>query len=497
MPTRQPADEKHARGGHDTCWPGCDNELPELRTRLAVDHAAGLEADCARVRVTAFVLTMGAYYGTLSAARCLGDRGVPLILADCRRLAPALWSRHVTRREHCPPARPIDRFIDWLLAFGRRDPGHVLYATSDDLAWAFAERRDELERHFQLLTPAFADVVSILDKRALYAACSSVGLPTPRTWFPAAEADFEAVAGAASFPVIIKPRTQVLLSTLRKGCIVASSGGLRAAYATFVDQHRYHSRLTVGRGSLAQPMIQEFHGGGAIHSVSGFSDYRHGLFVARAAIKLAQWPRSAGIGIHFADAPLDEGLARRVQRLCEATRFVGVFEAEFVTVHGEPTLIDFNPRFFGQMGFDVARGLPSPFFAYLAATQQIPRLRAQVTAASDWRPSGPMLYANRTALAWTRAAQWLVGRKLTSSGLGRASDEGAVGSHRGCRGGQQRLAAGHSRQRAADRTRARAPPLGDSLRHERRLRRQGDARIARERFMPTSPQPGRRGPDPG
>jgi D-aspartate ligase len=372
------------------------------------------------VRVTAFVLTMGAYYGTLSAVRCLGDRSVPVILADSRRLAPALWSRHVTRREHCPPARPVDRFVDWLLALGRRDPGHVLYATSDDLAWAFAERQDDLKRHFQLLTPAFADVVSILDKQALYAACSSVGLTTPRTWFPTAEADFEAVAGAASFPVIIKPRTQVLLSTLRKGNIVASSGGLRAAYAAFVDQHRYHPR-SIARGALAQPMIQEFHGGEAIYSVSGFSDYRHGLFVARAAIKLAQWPRSAGIGIHFADAPLDEGLARRVQRLCDAARFVGVFEAEFVTVHGEPTLIDFNPRFFGQMGFDVARGLPSPFLAYLAATQQISRLRAEVTAARDWRPSGPMLYANRTALAWTRAAQRLVGRELTSWRLGPAS----------------------------------------------------------------------------
>jgi D-aspartate ligase len=365
---------------------------------------------------------MGAYYGTLSAVRCLGDRGVPLILADSGRLTPALWSRHVKRREHCPPVRPVDTFIDWLLALGQRDPGHVLYATSDDLAWAFAEREDDLKQHFRLLTPAFADVVRILDKQALYTACSSVGLRTPRTWFPTAEVDFESIAGQASFPVIIKPRTQVLLSTLRKGSLVASRGDLRAAYAAFVDQHRYDPRLMDGLGSLAQPMIQEFHGDEAVYSVSGFSDYRHGLFVARAAVKLAQWPRSAGIGIHFADAPLDEVLACRVKRLCEATRFVGVFEAEFVTVHGEPMLIDYNPRFFGQMGFDVARGLPSPFLAYLAATGQVSRLRAEVQAARAWRPSGPMLYANRTALAWTRAAQRLVGRELTSGGFGHASN---------------------------------------------------------------------------
>jgi len=44
----------------------------------------------------AFVLTMGGYYGTLSAVRCLGNRGVPLIMADAGRFTPALWSRHVT-----------------------------------------------------------------------------------------------------------------------------------------------------------------------------------------------------------------------------------------------------------------------------------------------------------------------------------------------------------------------------------------------------------------
>lgn len=372
---------------------------------------------------------MGTYYGTLSAARCLGDRGVPLVMADAGRLAPALWSRHVTRREHCPPVRPIDPFIDWLLSLGQRDPGHVLYATSDDLAWAFADHERELKRYFRLLTPSFADVACILDKGALYAACSSVDLRTPHTWFPVGEEDLEAIARQAPFPVIIKPRTQVLLTTLRKGRVVGSHGDLRTAYTSFVDHHRHDPRLIEGRPFLAQPMVQEFcaeDSGEAIYSMSGFSDYRHGLFVARGALKLAQWPRRAGIGIQFADAPVDDVLAQRVQRLCEATRFVGVFEAEFVGIHREPMLIDFNPRLFGQLGFDVARALPSPFFAYLAATEQLSRLRAEVEAARAWRPSEPILFSNRTAMAWTRAVERLVGRKPASGAPKRSSNGESV-----------------------------------------------------------------------
>jgi D-aspartate ligase len=376
-----------------------------------------------------FVLTMAAYYGTLSAARCLGNRGVPLIAVDAGRLSPTLWSRYVTRREHCPPVRPTERFIDWLLAMGHRDPGHVLYATSDDLAWAFAENEKDLKRCFRLLTPAFADVAGILDKGTLYEACAAAGIRTPRTWFPTSEDDLESIARQASFPLIVKPRTQVLLTTRRKGRVVASLDELRRAYVAFIDLDRHHPRLMEGRAFFAQPMIQEFcaeGGSEAIYSLSGFSDSRHGLFVCRAALKLAQWPRRAGIGIHFADAPVDEVLAQRVQRLCEAMRFVGVFEAEFVGSQTNPMLIDFNPRLFGQLGFDVARALDSPFFVYLAATEQFSRLRAEVDAARAWRPTGEILFANRTAMAWTRAAERLVGRQPAPGAIGRVSNGHAV-----------------------------------------------------------------------
>src|SRR5690242_812950 len=50
-----------------------------------------------------FLLTMPAYGGTLAAARCLGERGVSVTMAGDTLLAPARWSRYVTRWETCPP----------------------------------------------------------------------------------------------------------------------------------------------------------------------------------------------------------------------------------------------------------------------------------------------------------------------------------------------------------------------------------------------------------
>ena len=354
---------------------------------------------------------MASYYGSLSATRCLGTHDVPVIVADADAFAPARWSRHAAHLEVAPPVRPIGPFIDWLFRFGQRHPGQVLYATSDDLAWAFAEHQTELRAHFRLLSPPFETVSRILDKAALYAACDDVGLKTPRTWLPQDD-EIERVVREARFPVIVKPRTQVRFRSMSKGRVVGRPKELGATYRRFARENLYDHDFAAKYPHLLRPVVQELHTG-LIYAISGFCDLRRGAFVVRASRKLVQWPRRAGVGVAFEDAPVDPVLAERLRKLCEKTGFFGIFEAEFVAAGDDVHLIDFNPRFFGQMGFDAARGLPSPYLVYLAATEAYDRLKAEVDAAIRWRPARAMVYVNRTALAWTQAAELLVGRERT------------------------------------------------------------------------------------
>ncbi len=362
----------------------------------------------------AFVLTMASYYGTLAAARCLGKAEVSVIMADSEPYAPALWSRHVTTRLRCPPVRSVDAFLAWLVDLGTRHPGHVLYATSDDLAWIFALHEAELRKHFHMLTPPFAAMSSLLDKGALYEICRDADLRTPRTWLPASWEDVDRIARQGPPSLIVKPRTQVLFHSMRKGSVVASTAKLRETYEAFFSQNRYDPRVLERHPGIEWPMLQEFCGnpGDPVYSVSGYCDPRSGVFVARGTYKLLQWPRQAGVGILFEDAPVSEDLARGIQRMCERAGFFGVFEAEFVQAGADLVLIDFNPRFFGQMGFDVARALPSPLLVYLAATGDTVRLNSAIEAARKWRANGTIRFGNRTALRWTRAAERVVGRTL-------------------------------------------------------------------------------------
>ena len=84
-------------------------------------------------------------------------------------------------------------------------------------------------------------------------------------------------------------------------------------------------------------------------------------------------------------ADVEAGLVR----LFRAVGFHGVFDAEFIEDGGRHLLIDVNPRFYNHMAFEVDRGLPLPWLAYLGAVGDGEGLRAAVASARGSRPAGP------------------------------------------------------------------------------------------------------------
>ena len=76
---------------------------------------------------------LGDYYGTLATARTLGRRGIDVVLAESHRFVRTRGSRYVKRQVTCPDLADVPAFVRWLVDFGRRQPGHVLFAASDEL----------------------------------------------------------------------------------------------------------------------------------------------------------------------------------------------------------------------------------------------------------------------------------------------------------------------------------------------------------------------------
>lgn len=358
------------------------------------------------------LLTMADYYGTLAAVRSLGRLGIPITVAESKWLAPARWSRYVTRRVECPDVGDSDAFLAWLLRFGEREPGHVLYPTSDDMAWLFALHREELGRHFRLYQPPVDVIYALLNKQKLHGLCQEVGLDMPDTWFPESEADLERIAAQARFPVLLKPQTQILFESHVKGSQVERAEDLRPRYREFLEKNRYGRKLLDYDAHADRPMVQAFYPEAAqnIFSLSGFVDRTGELFVARGALKVLQRPRKLGIGLCFEEVPVDVELAEKVRALCKKLGYFGTFEIEFIRAGGRQLLIDFNPRFYSQMGFDIARGMPLPLFVYEAASGHEERLGEVAREALAWKGGGQYIYCHRGIFELLLRAQGLSGR---------------------------------------------------------------------------------------
>jgi D-aspartate ligase len=361
------------------------------------------------VRTPPALLFLGNYYGTLATARCLGERGVNVVLADTRRWQRAAGSRHVGERVACPGVSDVDGFVAWLERFGRDRPGHVLFPASDELAWVFAVHESALARDFISYSPPRDAITGILDKWRLTEACRAVGIDTPATYCPQDAAEVDALAKELTIPVMIKPRSQVLLTSGSKGTKVDDPKTLPEAYRQFVGENPPVDALSKRDPSLGRPLVQEYRPEAAdgIYNLAGFIDRSGKNVVVRASRKILQRPRKLGIGLCFESAPLDPKLADGVMRLCRELGYFGIFEIEMIESDGRFLLIDFNPRPYSQMAFEIARGVPLPYLAYLDATGQTDALARAVADAQREPDASATAYAHTLLLSLVIAGQTL------------------------------------------------------------------------------------------
>jgi predicted ATP-grasp superfamily ATP-dependent carboligase len=171
--------------------------------------------------------------------------------------------------------------------------------------------------------------------------------------------------------------------------------------------NRYGTEIAAHDADVVWPMLQAYHSSHThrIYSVAGFTDLTGKPPLIRAATKLMQRPRNMGVGVCFEAANVDSELAARVADLFRDLNYYGIFDIEFIEREGKFLLIDFNPRGYGQMAFEIARGLPLPYMHYLAAVDDRSRLAVAYQSASDWQPRGNEAYCHGLFLSLVDTVQ--------------------------------------------------------------------------------------------
>ena len=389
----------------------CGMQQREIGAFPNVAGQASGEPAARRVNIESFppvLLADATWLGTLAAARDLGAHGVKVTLASDRWVAPARWSRHVAQTVSCPSSRDAAGFLAWLLRFGAKQPGHVLYPTSDDVAWLVAAHRDVLSGRFHLYTPPVECLVRVLDKVRLVEDARAVGLDVPESIVPCDEHDAERRGRELSFPLYVKPRAHLFGSGGGKGIRVDQPAALLRSWLAQRRASQFDADVLDRVPDLCLPMLQGFvFASERIYTVDGFVDETGELYASLACVKLLQRPRGSGPGIVFEHAEVDPAVDQGLRRLFKATGFRGVFDAEFIEHDTRKLLIDINPRFYNHMAFETDRGLHLPWLAYLAATGNREALKEEVEKANRAVKVSHRAYVHRLQTSLLLAAQRL------------------------------------------------------------------------------------------
>jgi predicted ATP-grasp superfamily ATP-dependent carboligase len=361
-------------------------------------------------------LASGSAGGTIAAVRHLAANGIDVGVLSSQRLCASAWSRGASRCYRAPPEGNSQGFLDRLLAIGEADPGQILLPTSDATAWLYAVNAARLERNFRLYQPSTATMRRILDKEMFTDAQSSAGLAALPSWDPRNMEELAALAPTLRYPILIKPRTHVHRLRNDKGIVVDSTSDLIRQYRKFVAREQDHAADAALLPDARRPILQQFVkvGSEGVHSISGFVDRTGELFVTRRSTKVFQRSLPVGVGVCFESLPAAPALSAAAYRLCREIGYFGIFEVEFLWFDGRWVAIDFNPRFFNQMGMDIVRGMPLPLLACLDALGDAAALREAVRKAQSEDESAKVVFYDRFTL---RAI--LLARTMTS----RISDE--------------------------------------------------------------------------
>lgn len=274
-----------------------------------------------------------------------------------------------------------------------------------------ASQRAALSEHFLLYQPDLRTTWRVLDKKNLLEEARAAGLEVPDTWWPRDASDVRRAAREADGPLMIKPRTQVMLSHHRKGALVGDGADPVTEYDRFRRENAYAPWMARTHPELTQPLLQRYHGDASqrVYSIAGFRDASGRHLAMRGAVKVLQRPRGMGVGLCFETAPVAPDLARLTAKLLERLGYFGIFELEFLRDGERSLLIDMNPRFYNQLALDIARGLDLPRIVYAAALGDEATVARLVGARKD-DDDGPIVFCNRIGLQILLGAKLLFGR---------------------------------------------------------------------------------------
>lgn len=295
---------------------------------------------------------------TLTFAYSLGRQGIPLHFYG---QGAGRWSRYCTRRERCPRPGATDEFLPWLEARLRSGTISRIAPTTDLICFYMSLLRDLFPAEVRRSIAPLEEIEGCLIKSRFATRCMQLGCATPETESPDSLDDAIRSGRRLGYPLMMKPKSHLVVGFAERGHVVKHEAELRASfrpYAVAPGQRILAERYP----ELRWPLLQRYLPSARtrVYSVTGVRDPDSGTLTAAVSYKSDQWPPDVGTSTRQVACTAREVLAAGLA-VVEKLISSGVFELELVsTSDGELQAIDLNPRGFGFIALDLARGQDLP-----------------------------------------------------------------------------------------------------------------------------------------
>ena len=301
-----------------------------------------------RTRPLRVLVLEGEGLPALSAVRSLGRAGCEVDVVAAGRGAPALASRYCRRGFVEPSIREADVWRAFLIERLKAERYDALLLNGQSSAECVGPHRHLFDPLVPTLLPDPESFRVALDKTLTVRLAQRLGIPCPRTRFPADVAALRRYAGDLDYPQVVKGP--------------GGSGSARVRFASapaqLLERFSEVARLDEVDGS-PPPMVQEKIGGESVCYAALCRDGRPlAEFMWR---RLLEYPATGG-PTAAGESIRDDEVRAHCRSLCAALRWSGPADIEFKRDLRDrvPKLMEINPRFWGPLELAIRCGVDFP-----------------------------------------------------------------------------------------------------------------------------------------
>jgi predicted ATP-grasp superfamily ATP-dependent carboligase len=317
------------------------------------------------------LVTDGRALSSLAIARSLGAAGIDVHVCDDFRGTLSSFSTHVSdAKVHPLIADDPTAFIEWVVDLCKQEQYDLVIPIRDETLAALSSHRDAIMEVSDLFIADDSVIEQLMDKKACMKLAEDIGVPIPRTYYPADDG-IEAVQEAATFPVLIKPR----IASSAQGIVrVEDPDQLVSKYEAVAREH-------------PDPIVQEYvdHSGGH-YSIGTLFDRESNPVATHVYKETKQYPSSGGPAVNAISVEKEPW----VDEMLELLRAVGWRGPAHMDVLYDPEdgrykLLEVNPRFWMSLPLSIQAGVDVPTMLFDVAQGRTPEPVSEYKIGTEYR----------------------------------------------------------------------------------------------------------------